>query len=110
VPALLDEDQALASPDVVVLRSLSESVEAARQAAAMVSRGELKAIVILGIPFTPDVLAPAGESRRVGELVRLGVPRSAIVELYRGEDLYEELDALRTTAAERGWRRGVLQR
>src|SRR5262249_34409011 len=61
--------------------------------------------VLLGVPFTPDDMVPPPRSRRVAQLARLGVPEASIVELYRGDDLYEELAALRDTARERGWRR-----
>lgn len=104
-PARLDAERDLADPDVVVLKAAGESDEAVRAAARLHRAGGVEQVVVLGHPFTPDNLAAPSRSRHVEALVAAGVPRSAIVEIRRGEDLYEEMAALRGAAAERGWQR-----
>jgi hypothetical protein len=104
-PAYLDLERPLANPDVLVLKASAENDEAFREAARVYRAGGVKQVAVLGLPFTPDDLAPPPPSRRVDQLMAAGVPRGAIVEIRKGEDLYEEMGALRDTAAERGWRR-----
>lgn len=105
IPALLDVDAPIAAPDVVVLKSAGESVEAEPVAARLLLDGRVGTIAVLGRPFAFDDLDPPDRSRRVDRLIALGVPRSAIVEIYRGKTLTEEMAALRTVARERNWRR-----
>jgi hypothetical protein len=104
-PSLLDVERPLANPDVIVVKASSESDEAIREAVRLHRAGGVKQIAVLGLPFTPDNLAPPPRGRRVEELLAAGVPRAAVVEIRQGEDLYGEMTALRSAAAEHGWRR-----
>jgi hypothetical protein len=103
----LDVDASVAAPDAVILRSNGEGSEAEQLAARAVRDGRARTLVLLGQPFTPDELLPVGASRRLPRLLALGVPRSAIVEIYAGDTQREEMLALRTVARERRWH-GVL--
>lgn len=105
VPALLDEDQPIADPDVVVLKASGESNEAVRQAARLWRGGRVQQVAIFGVPFTPDNLVMPAHSPRYEQLVEQGVPAGSIVEIYQGDDIYEELEAVRGAAQQRGWRR-----
>lgn len=105
VPDLLDADRPLANADVLVLKAAGESDDAVREAAQAYAAGGTRQIVVLGRVFTPDDLVPPTRNRRREDLARLGVPSSAVVEIDDGDDLYEEMTALRAAAADRGWRR-----
>jgi hypothetical protein len=104
-PALLDAERPLANPDVVVVKASGENDDAVREAARLQRAGGVKQVAVLGLPFTPDNLAPPPRSRRAEELLAAGVPRAAVVEIRRGESVYEEMVALRDAAVEHGWRR-----
>jgi hypothetical protein len=104
-PAVLDTDRPLDNPDVVVVKAGGENDDAVREAARLQKSGATKQVAVLGLPFTPDTLAPPPRNRRVEQLVAAGVPASAVVELRKGDDIYEEMGALRDAAAEHGWRR-----
>jgi uncharacterized SAM-binding protein YcdF (DUF218 family) len=105
VPALLDEDQPIAAPDVVALKASGESDEAVRQAARPLREGRVRQVAIFGVPFTPDNLVMPQHSRRYQQLLQQGVPAGSIVEISQGDDIYEEMEAMRDAAQQRGWRR-----
>lgn len=105
VAAALDADSTIEDPEVVVLRASEESSVAEREAARLLAAGSVEQIVLVGRPSTPDNLIPPAPSPRVAALMRLGVPASAIVELYHGDELYAEMLRLRELVRERGWRR-----
>jgi hypothetical protein len=107
VARVLDVDVPIADPDAIVLNAAGQSTEVDRRVARLAAERPGRAIVLLGSPFTSDVLVPARTSARVRSLIGFGVPRSAIVESYQGETLYESLEALRAVALARGWRRVV---
>ena len=104
VGRLLDVDVPVADPDAIVVSAAGQSDEVDRRVARMVAARPGRVIVLLGSPFTSDVLVPERTSARLRSLASAGVPRSAIVELYEGETLYESLEALRAVALARGWR------
>ena len=104
-PALLDADRPLDNPDVIVLKSGGDNDDAVREAARLQRAGGVKQIVVLGVPFTPDNLAPPPPNRRVQLLASAGVPAGAVVEVREGDDIYGEMAALRDAVAEHGWRR-----
>lgn len=104
----LDVDVPIAEPDAVVVNAAGQSTEIDRRVARLVADRPVETIVLLGSPFTSDVLVPERRSPRVASLTGLGVPPAAIVELYQGERLDESFAALRDLARTRGWRRVVL--
>src|SRR5438874_11143950 len=77
VPAMLDADQPIERPDVVVLKSAGESDEAVREAARLLTAGQVRWIAMLGFPFTPDNLAMPAHSRRYEQLLEQGAPRAS---------------------------------
>lgn len=105
VPALLDAERPLDNPDVVVVKASGETDAAYREAVRLYQVGAVKQVVVLGLPFTPDRLAPPPRNRRVEQLVAAGLPRAAVVEVPGGDTLHQEMAALRQTADARGWRR-----
>jgi hypothetical protein len=107
VARVLDVDLPIADPDAIVVNAAAQSSEVDRRIASLVAERPGRVIVLLGSPFTSDVLVPERTSARLRTLASLGVPRSAIVELYEGETLYESLEALRGAALAHGWRRVV---
>ena len=103
----LDVDVPVADPDAIVLNAAGTSTDVDRRVARLVAERPGRAVVLLGSPFSSDVLVPERTSGRVASLTGFGVPRAAIVELYQGETLYESMAALREVALARGWRRVV---
>jgi hypothetical protein len=101
----LDVDAPLPDPDAIVVGAAGQSLEVDRRIARVVGERPGRVIVLLGSPFTSDVLVPERTSARVRSLTGFGVPRGSIVELYEGETLYQSLEALRREAVARGWRR-----
>jgi hypothetical protein len=104
VARVLDVDVPVADPDALVVNAAGQSAEVDRRLARLVAERPGRVIVLLGSPFTSDVLVPERTSGRLRSLAGFGVPRSAIVELYEGETLYQSLEALRGAARARGWR------
>jgi uncharacterized SAM-binding protein YcdF (DUF218 family) len=101
----LEAERPIDDPDALVLRSNGRSAAAEDVVSSRLGRGEAQAVVPLGRPFTPDDQAPAAASPNVARLLARGIPREAIVEIYLGEDLYEETEALARAARDRDWRR-----
>jgi hypothetical protein len=107
IARVLDVDVPIADPDAIVLNAAGQSTEVDRRAARLVAERPGRVIVLLGSPFTSDVLVPQRTSARITSLTGFRVPRSSIVEVYEGETIYESFAALRRVAVERGWRRVV---
>jgi len=104
----LDVDVPIANPQVVVVRANSTSAEIDRRVAAMIAANTVEAVVLMGSPFTSDVLVATPASRRIPPLVAIGVPREKIVEAYGGINLYEEFEYLRERLRARGWHRVLM--
>lgn len=103
---LLDQAAPLSDPDVVIVRSNGRSQVGDTMAAELLDDGA-NAVVLLGRPFTPDLLDPPQRSRRFDRLVAAGAAPERIVELYDGEDVWEEMASFREAAAARGWNRAL---
>jgi len=102
--ASLDLERPIADPQALIVgANLRTTWSDAR--IAEVAREARVPIVVLGRPFSPDVLAPAVGSPRADHLAAAGVPPERIVAVPHGEDLYESLSALAVEARARGWRR-----
>jgi hypothetical protein len=104
IARVLDVDVPVADPDALVVNAAGQNADVDRRLARLVAERPGRVVVLLGSPFTSDVLVPERTSARLRSLTGVGVPRAAIVELYEGETLYESIEALRGAARSRGWR------
>ena len=101
----LDVEAPLTAAQAVVLFSRDRDTpddRARTEVARLVKSGEVRLVFLVGPPFTPDELEPAVESPWARGLRRAGVPSDALVELYGGRDLAEQLALVRDAAQDRG--------